>query len=106
MRKRSLRVTVCFDENEYGKLNELCKITGLTKSKLFRYMLKNCTPIEAPPADYPVLIRELRAVGNNLNQLVKIARAVGFINTPDLQKVLDKLWEVDEKINAAFTVVS
>ena len=82
------------------------KQPDLQSPNCFGICLKIVPPIEAPPADYPVLIRELRAVGNNLNQLVKYARAVGFINTPDLQKVLDKLWEVDEKINAAFTVAS
>lgn len=104
MRKRALRVTVCFDEKEYSNLNNLCKKTGLTKSKLIRYLLQGCTPIEAPPADYPKLIRELRAIGNNLNQLLKFARSVGFINTPELENTLNNLWEVDEKINSAFTV--
>ena len=65
MKKRMNRVTVCLDDNEYAYFLDLQKVTQLSKSKLLRYMIANCTPVEAPPADYPKLIRELRSVGNN-----------------------------------------
>lgn len=66
MQKRIHRVTVCLTEEEHLRLNEMCKATGLTMSKLIRFLLSGYLPAQAPPAEYSVLIKELRAVGNNL----------------------------------------
>ena len=104
MRKRMNRITVCLDDNEYATFLDLQKSTQLSKSKLLRYMIRGCTPIEAPPADYPKLIRELRAVGNNLNQLVRLARTTGYINTSELNKILDDLRKTEHEVNMTFTV--
>ena len=104
MRKRMNRITVCLDDNEYADFLNIEKSTRLSKSKLLRYMIRGCTPIEAPPADYPKLIRELRAIGNNLNQLVRLARTTGYINTPELTKILENLRKTQHEVNLAFTV--
>lgn len=104
MRKRMNRVTVCLDDKEYDAFLSLQKKTKLSKSQLIRYMISSCTPIEAPPADYPKLIRELRAVGNNLNQLVRLARGTGYLNSSELNKILNELRKTEHEVNLAFTV--
>ncbi|MCM1269857.1 MAG: MobC family plasmid mobilization relaxosome protein [Faecalibacterium sp.] len=104
MKKMLIPIQFYVTKEDSILLCELARKTGLSKSKLLRYMIRNCTPVEAPPADYPKLIRELRAVGNNLNQLVVHAHTVGYINTPELQKALDDLWSIEDKVDSAFTV--
>lgn len=104
MKKMSIPIQFYVTEEDNDLLCELTRKTGLTKSKFLRYMIRNCTPVEAPPADYPMLLRELRYVGNNLNQLVTHAHTVGYINTPELQRVLDNLWDIEDKVDSAFTV--
>ena len=68
------------DENE--KLKELSRRTGLSKSKV---------------------IRELRAIGNNLNQLLVIARGKGWSNQKEISSVLSSVIETENKIVNEFT---
>ncbi len=104
MRKRPIRVEVYLNEKEHQCLCGLCKETNLNKTTLIRYLIQGFAPTQAPPADYPKLIRELRATGNNLNQLVILARTTGYINTPELTKILDDLRKTEHEVNLAFTV--
>ena len=104
MRRGMTGFLLYLDDNDLKKLNELVETTNLSKTKLLRYMIGGCIPIEAPPADYPKLISEMRAVGNNLNQLVRLARTMGYINTPELTKILEDLRKTQHEVNLAFTV--
>ena len=96
MRKRNIR----FEENIC--LNELCHKTRLNKSTLIRYLILGYKPAEAPPIEYKVLIRELRAIGNNINQLIVIARSNGILNVSGLKKHLDELDLIENKMHEAF----
>lgn len=104
MRKRPIQIIAYLNEEEHKHLCKICEETKLPKSNLIRYLIYGCVPIEAPPADYPKFIKELRAVGNNLNQLVRIAQTMGYINTPELTKILDDLRKTEHEVNLAFTV--
>ena len=61
---------------------------------------------EAPPADVPVLIQEVRRVGNNLNQVMKRANALGLLDVPQLRKALEDNRAVEKLIADAYTVPS
>ena len=61
---------------------------------------------EAPPADVPVLIREVRRVGNTLNQIMKRANALGLMDVPQLRKALDENRVVEKLIVDAYTTSS
>lgn len=102
MRKRNIRFELCLNEEENMKLNELCHKTRLNKSALIRYLILGYKPTEAPPIEYKVLIRELRATGNNINQLIVIARSNGILNVSGLKKHLDELDLIENKMHEAF----
>ena len=105
MRKRNYGLHIFLNEEEYLKFTELAKETGLSRSQLFRYIILGFVPVQAPPADYKTLIRELRAVGNNLNQILVIARTNGILNVPDLRKAISDLREVEMLMREAFTII-
>ena len=73
MRSRPIRLEVCFNEKEYENLCNLCEETNLKKGRLIRLLLAGYVPPPAPPVEYNKLIREVRAVGNNINQIAKVA---------------------------------
>lgn len=102
MRKRNIRFELCLNEEENIKLNELCHKTRLNKSALIRYLILGYKPTEAPPIEYKVLIRELRSIGNNINQLIVIARSNGILNVSELKKHLDELDLIEDKMHEAF----
>ena len=61
---------------------------------------------EAPPADVPVLIREVRRVGASLNQIMKRANAVGLLDVPQLRKALEDNRTVEKLIVDIYTTPS
>ena len=105
MKKKNHDVIVkaYLNKDEYEKLCDLSRATGVSNSKVIRLLITMCRLKEAPPADYPKLIRELRAVGNNLNQLLVVARTRGWNNQKEISSALDSILETENKIVSEFT---
>ena len=102
MRKRNIDIHLFLNEEEFYLLNELSVKTNLSKSQVLRFLLSTSNLIEAPPIEYKVLIRELRAIGNNINQLIVIARNNGILNVSGLKKHLDELDLIENKMHEVF----
>ena len=102
MRKRNIDIHLFLNEEEFYLLNELSVKTNLSKSQVLRFLLSTSNLIETPPIEYKVLIRELRAIGNNINQLIVIARSNGILNVSGLKKHLDELDFIENKMHEAF----
>ena len=100
MRKRPIRFELCFNENEFAILNELSQKMKTSKSQVLRFLLNSSVLVEAPSIDYRKWIRELRIIGNNINQVLVIARANGVFNSLELQKHLDELIEIEDAMRA------
>ena len=100
--KKTKLVKAYFTEEDYERLNYLCSIMKISKSKMIRFLLYYKNIKEAPPVDYTVLIREMRAVGNSLNQLARVANAKGWINEKELRAVSLSLRELEKKIAVQF----
>ena len=98
MRSRPIRLEVYFNEREHENLCRLCKETTLKRGRLIRLLLEGYVPPQAPPVDYKKLIREVRAVGNNINQILFYVNTNGILNVPDLNVELKKLREVEKFI--------
>ncbi|MCM1508854.1 MAG: hypothetical protein NC177_17240 [Ruminococcus flavefaciens] len=91
-------------EQDYEQLCILAEKTGLSKSKILRYLIRGCVLVEAPPVEFSMLIREIRAIGNNLNQTLVIAKANGILNIPDLRKEILDLRELEKEIGKQFEI--
>ena len=102
IRKRNIEIHFFLNEEENNQLDKLVKETNLSKSKLLRYLICGFVPVEAPPADYHKLIREIRAIGNNLNQTLMIAKKNGILSIPDLKKEIADLREVEKELREVF----
>ncbi len=102
MRSRPISLLIYFNEKEYENLCNLCEKTNLKKGRLIRLLLEGYVPPPAPPVEYNKLIREIRAVGNNINQILFFINANGILNVPDLKVELKKLRKVEEEIRDEF----
>ena len=72
-RKRKHFVSLRLDDREYNKLKEWSAATNRTMSDYLRELLEDNQPIEFPPIEYQEVLRELRKIGINLNQLASKA---------------------------------
>lgn len=93
--KRKLSVRV--NESEYAHLRRQAQITGLKIEPFIRSLIMNSELRPRPPDEYGKIIRELSAIGNNVNQIARVANSLGKINFDELQKMqvaLDNIWKV------------
>ena len=71
--KRTHEIKVRLNDEELATLNQIAHRAGRSRESVIRDTISGIQIREAPPLEYPLLIRELRAVGNNLNQLAVLA---------------------------------
>ena len=106
MKKRNCRFEVRFTKDELSDLTKKARKARLTNATFIRRAVCGAEVREAPPADVPALIQEVRRVGNNLNQIMKRANALGLLDVPQLRKALEDNRAVEKLIADTYTVPS
>jgi len=95
MRKRNKRFSLWLNEKEFSYLEQQAQIAGLKKDPFIRRLIMKSKLRPRPPDEYGKIIRELSAIGNNVNQIARVANSLGIINYNELQKMqvaLDNIW--------------
>ena len=97
MRERNHFIGLWLDETEYRHLQEQCSVTGLSVSVLIRKLIAGVQLRPRPPGEYTKLLRELSAIGNNINQIAYWANAQKSIREADIVDaavLARKAWEL------------
>ena len=103
MKKRNCRFEVRFTKDELSDLTKKARKARLTNAAFIRRAVCGAEVREAPPADVPLLIREVRRVGYNIDQILKLANARGMLDVPRLRRALDDNRAVERMIADAYT---
>lgn len=93
-RKRKHRVSVRLDDDEYKKLCEWSAASNRSMNDYIRELLKDSQPVAFPPIEYQEVLRELRKIGINLNQLASKAHTLGFVDEREYRAESERLWRV------------
>lgn len=75
---------------EAQDLRRKAKLACLSEAALIRLLLKGYEPKEKPDERFYDAMRELSAIGNNINQLAVKANSLGFVDAPQLQKEAER----------------
>ena len=75
LRKREHFIGLWLNDTEYKRLLKQCELSGLSTSALIRHAISGVEIRPRPPDTYAALLRELSAIGNNVNQLAYWANA-------------------------------
>lgn len=94
MSKRINIVSVKFSNNELKKIDEMAFKTCRKRSTYIRETSLGYTPKEKPPDDFYEVIKELRFLNNNLNQLTAKAHSLGFIDEKKYNKQMQMIREL------------
>ena len=89
-----------FTREELDALNGKARRAGLSRESYCRHILNGA---EVKEADVPTLIREVRRVGCNIDQLLVIARAKNWMIAKDLEKALERSRAVEKLIMDTYT---
>ena len=94
-----------FSKEELNALTKKARRANLTNAAFVRRAINNTEVKEAPPVDVPVFLNEIRRVGYNINQLLRIANGQGLVDVPQLRKTLTDCQNVLNRINEAYAMV-
>lgn len=103
MRKRRVSFVLRLSESEHSHLMKGVKSTGLPRETFIRSLILGYIPKAKPPPDYYAMMRELHAIGNNLNQLAAKANATGHLDNIIFQQEADRLRKSVQHIQQAVT---
>jgi len=77
MRTRTHPVSLWLTDREHDHLKRQAEIAGLKIDPFIRQLIMGVELRPRPPDTYAALLRELSAIGNNINQLAHQANARG-----------------------------
>ncbi len=77
MRTRTHPVSLWLTDQEHDHLKRQAEISGLKIDPFIRQLITGVNLRPRPPDAYAALLRELSAIGNNINQLAHQANARG-----------------------------
>ena len=69
MRRRNRHISVWMNDKEYAHLRKQAKAAGLGIDPFIRKLAAGTEIKPKPPEEYAKLLRELSAIGNNINQI-------------------------------------
>ena len=96
MRKRSIRVSVRFNQSEHDRFIKLVEDSGLSQEEYLRQLVRGVVPRNAPPLDYYKMMRQLYHIGNSLNQIAKKAQV---LNVMDVKRYDKAVAEFEQAVN-------
>ena len=97
MRKRPRHVSVWMNETEYRHLKKQAELAGMGLDPFIRSLISGTQLRPRPPDQYTALLRELSAIGNNINQIAHWANAARSIRETEIVEaavLAHKAWEL------------
>ncbi len=79
-------VKVRLSDEEYARLCQGADMIKRDKSKYLRQLIRWIEPTTPPPVEVTELLRELRSIGINLNQLAAKAHSLGFVDEVEYRR--------------------
>lgn len=97
MRSRSRHVSVWMNEAEYAHLKAQAKKAGMGTDPFIRNLVAGVQLRPRPPDTYGALLRELNAIGVNINQIAHWANARESVSEAEIQEaaaLVERAWRL------------
>lgn len=102
MRSCPHHISAWLSESDYRHLKKLMDASGLTTSNIIRKLLEGVEVTPRPTEHTIALLRELSAIGNNINQIAHTANATRSVSSAQLNEVQRLLGEAWKMIQDAY----
>ena len=97
MRKRNRHVSVWMNEQEYRHLKRQAEVVGMGMDPFIRSLVLGIQLRPRPPDTYAALLRELSAIGNNVNQIAHNTNASKTASQAEIDeavKLVRQVWRL------------
>ena len=98
MRLRNREFKLRLTDAEYSHLEKQAQISGLTRGQFLRNLIMGIAVRPRPPDDFYKLLREINAIGVNINQIAHIANAERKISSDRIEYAVSLVDEIMEKV--------
>ena len=102
MMKQRIKKQFWLSPQDARELKRKAKLCGITETAVIRILLKGYEPKEKPDDRFYAAMRELSAIGNNINQLAAKANALCFVDAPMLKNEILRWHRFQADIEAQF----
>lgn len=102
MRTRNIQKIIRLNRSEAQDLQKKAKKACVSEAGLIRLLLKGYEPREKPDDRFYDAMRELSAIGNNVNQLAAKANTLGFVDAPMLQREAQRWHKFQADVESVF----
>ena len=103
MRTRKNRVYVHLTDKELKQLNAIVDKLPYNRERYIREAILGGDVYVNPPVEYGQIVRELRAIGSNVHQLLLKAIQIKFIDEVMVCDLYNTVLDMDEKFTSAFS---
>lgn len=100
--KQRIKKQFWLSSEDNAELKHKSELAGISESAVISLLIRSCEPREKPDARFYNTMRELSAIGNNINQLAVKANALGFIDVPMLKEEALRWHKFQADIEAVF----
>lgn len=100
--KRTIKKQFWLSAKEAKDLQRKAAKARITQSALLRLLLRGYEPREKPDEQFYAAMRELSAIGNNINQIAAKAHSLGFADTQMFEREALRWHRFQAKIEAEF----
>ena len=98
MRKRPRHISVWMNDAEYRHLKAQAQTAGMGIDPFIRNMVAGVQLHPRPTDEYAALLRELSAIGNNINQIAHWANARKSVSEPEIKNAVRLVQEVSRLV--------
>lgn len=102
MRSRNIKKQIWINKDEDKLLKVKASKVGLCEAELIRNLIIGFEPKEKPDNRFYEVMREMRAIGNNLNQIARKANSLNFVDYPLYKNEAEKWNEFMLEIKKEF----
>ena len=101
MRKRPIAVLFRLNEQEHRHLKEQAALSGHSTEEYIRRLIAGSDIKPKPPVEMAEILRQLSAIGNNINQIAKIANTYARVRQEDVEYIIQmqtKIWRMIKRL--------
>ena len=98
VRRRNKRVEIHLTAEEHTHLKEQVALSGFTTEQFIRNLIDGVEIRPRPPDELPELLAQLSAIGNNINQIARIANSRKYVTKGEMEYVEQLLKEIWERV--------
>ena len=100
MNQRSIKISVRLNDSEHRRLKKQSELSGLSGEALIRSLILSLDIRPIPPEQLAEILRQLSAIGNNINQIARVANGTGRIPKEDIDAIKSMLAQIWHHVKA------